>query len=106
MFVGLLRIGKLGQPHTHAGRLSREGWLAERDAEQGFSAQCTNVAAYFVAGLVLLPATKYARFYGTYCRPSSHIVAGDDICRNSCVCWWGRGGGGGADRQTDNADFQ
>ena len=90
MFVGLLRRGQLGQPHTHAGRLSREGWLAGRDAEQGFSAQCTNVAARFVAGLVLLPVTVilYARFYGTDCRPSSqHILSPATIYAATVVCW-------------------
>ena len=111
MFVGLLRRGQLGQPHTHAGRLSRERWLAEeRDAEQGFSAQCTNVAACFVAGLVLLPVTVilYARFYGIDCRPSSlHILSPATIYAATVVCWWGRlvGGGGGGGANSADLSF-
>ena len=52
---------------------------------------------------ILSPATTYAGVYDIYCRPSVHIVAGDDICRNSCLCLQGMGGGGGGvetDRQT------
>ena len=48
---------------------------------------------------IFSPATMYAWFYGTDCRPSAHIVARDDICRNSCVvcvCW-----GVGGDRKTN-----
>jgi len=43
------------------------------------------VAAYFVAGHILSPATIYAH------RPSPHIVTGDDICGNSCVFCGGKG---------------
>ena len=60
------------------------------------------VTAYFVARHILLPATIYAGFYSTYCRPLPHIVTDDDICGNSCVF----GGGARAEkRQTDGADL-
>ena len=76
------------------------------------------------------PATIYVDVHDTYCRPLSHIVAGDNICSNSCVCQQGGGGGGGGggvggggggavnripklsslslstDRQKDRADFK
>ena len=69
--------------------------------------------AHFVAGNniclcswhILLLATIYVYVHGTfccwqqyicqdcstYCHPSAHIVTGDDICHNSCVCLVGRG---------------
>ena len=62
---------------------------------------------------IFSPAPMYAWFYGTDCRPSAHIVAGDDICRNSCVCLLGgkrrqtdKLTDGQTDRLTDRADFQ
>ena len=51
---------------------------------------------------ILSPATIHAGFYGTHCRPSTHIVACDDICRTTvvCVCREGKEGEGGKERET------